>query len=140
MLQIHVKTHRFYVNPDKTGKMLLKSLYKLLVLITKLCKAPMLSMKNLQKYQQFSWNQCEHPSGFDVNTVATWVAFLQNRGEKTEFSKNYIRNMIFLLKDCENIRCFLNILRVSKTCIKLWVLVWKHGAFLRKTTQELTKT
>ena len=70
------------------------------MLIRKLCQTPMLSMKNLQKYQQFSWNQYEHPSGLDVNTVATWVAFLQNTGENTVFSKNYIRNMNFLLKVC----------------------------------------
>ena len=47
----------------------------------------MLSMINLQKYQQFSWNQCENTSGFDVNTVGIWVAILENTGKKTcEFS------------------------------------------------------
>ena len=63
------------------------------MLITKLCQVPMLSMINLPNFQQFSWNQCEHPSGLDVNTVATWVAFLQNTGENNEFSKTYIGNM-----------------------------------------------
>ena len=70
--------------------------------------------KSCQSNSYFQESQYEKSNGLDVNTIKIWVDLLPKYRRKQWVFQNLLKKYGFLLKPCQNNRCFLKTYWVSK--------------------------
>ena len=70
--------------------------------------------KSCQSNSDFQESQYEKSNGLDVNTIKIWVDLLPKYMRKQWVFQNLLKKYGFLLKPCQNNRCFLKTYWVSK--------------------------
>ena len=86
--------------------------------------------KSCQSNSDFQESQYENSNGLDINPIKIWVDLLPKYRRKQWVFQNLLKKYGFLLKPCQNNRCFLKTYWVSKKYAFVIKKKYSEGKYL----------